>query len=88
MHWASIVVDHVTAVNRGGSMFRRREQWDADHDRALNQALLDRTRLVTALYNLLTAVQAAHPNMAPAGLLRAEEEAVNALSSVGGGRVE
>lgn len=47
---------------------------------ALNQALLDRTRLAIVLYDLLTAVQLGDPAL----LAQAEEQAVAALVAVGG----
>lgn len=74
----------------GGTVnnFNHRGDWSPRRDAALNRAIIDRTLLASALHNLLTAVQLALPNMAPAHLLRAEEEAVRALSIVGGPRVE
>ena len=58
--------------------------FDRHHHAALNTAIADRTRLADALQQLLTSVQIALPNMAPAHLLRAEAAAVAALEAVGG----
>lgn len=59
------------------------KQWSDRTEQAFNRALLDRSRLASALRTLLTAVQLEVPR-APDGLLRAEAEAVAALMSVDG----
>lgn len=80
---------HILAALQGDTpMFdKHHHKWGPLQEATLNRAIVNQTLLASALTNLLTAVQLALPNMAPAHLLRAEEEAVRALSIVGGPQV-
>lgn len=63
--------------------FNRKRDWDAAREAAFDRAVLNQTLLAAALTNLLTEVQLVVP-VAPVRLRQAEQEAVRALSAVGG----
>lgn len=74
MSWAQLPCDRILAALQGDAMF------DKYHHAALNRSLDNQTLLACALRNYITAVQIGDP----ARILAAEEEAVEALQSVGG----